>query len=675
MSPTAAPAAGGRRGLRPTDLLRTTWLESVALDPRARWVATLVRRIVAREGREQVDVDLLEVATGRSRRLTEGAGRASSLAWSRDGSRLAYVWTDVEGRWSLIVTSVHGGAPPLVLCDDGAAPTSLDWAPDGGAADDGPLASGRLACIRWTPSDDAPSERAGLPRPTARTIRRLRYKQDGAGWVHDRYRQVWTVDLGTRAWRQRTAAELDHGEPRWSWGGDRIACTATAREQDEPLGYGQLLLLDDRTDAIRPLLSDWPGLAASPMWRHDDAAIAFTGHDHPPPVHRRRFAHVWLFDLASGARRDLSASLDAQVGNYAVSDMRPGLTSVAVAWPEGRGDLWCLVTLRGAVHLHRIDPEAAALREVVGGEGVVFAFSAAADGTVAYGRSDPGTVGDLYLRRGEGEATRLQAYNRWLDDVELGVPEEVAVTAPGGAAVHVWELRSPRLDLTRAHPAIAYVHCSMFSWAFSHEFQCLAAAGYVLQYANGVGTTAGYGQAHALGNYIGSQRREAVEVLAAVDVLAARPYVDATRIGLTGGSCGGYMTNWLVGQTDRFAAAVTQRSIANLVSKFGTGDNGPEQATAEGARPPWQDVETLWRNSPLAYAQKVRTPMLILHASDDHRCPLSQAEEWFAALRWHGVPVEMVVFEGESHDLTRAGRPQHRIEHLARMLDWFERHL
>jgi dipeptidyl aminopeptidase/acylaminoacyl peptidase len=212
----------------------------------------------------------------------------------------------------------------------------------------------------------------------------------------------------------------------------------------------------------------------------------------------------------------------------------------------------------------------------------------------------------------------------------------------------------------------------MWSGAFSHEFQVLAAAGYVVAAANQFGTTAGYGQAHALGNYIGSQERECAEIIAVLDAL---PHVDPARVGVTGGSCGGFLTNWLIGHTHRFAAAVTQRSISDLVSKFGTGDNGPEQATAECAAPPWLDVQTLWRHSPLAFAPQVRTPTLILHASDDHRTPLAQAEAWFAALRWHGVPVEMIVYEGESHDLTRSGRPENRLHHLSSLLGWFERHL
>lgn len=655
----------GRR-IGPRDLVRFEWLEAVALDPRARWVASVVRRIDQDSLSYRSEVLLSDLAGTLRRRLTEGDGTASSLAWSRDGARLAFVWRPrcPEGSWELVLVDVSDGFERRTLATRGAPPTALDWSPDGT----------RLACVRWTPLDLAEAAPPRLAPTTARTVRRLRYKQDGVGWVPNAYRQIWVVDRLTNTWEAWTAAVRDHGEPRWSWGGDQLACTVTAREQNLPLGYGQIIILNEDGGRQGPLPHGWCGLSASPMWRHDDAALVFVGHDHPPPVHRRRFAHVWELDLATGRRRDLSGAVDAQVGNYAVSDMRPGLTSVTAAWPEGRGPVWYLSTERGAVHVRCVDPNEGVPRSVVTGQGVVFAFSPSADGTLAYGWSSPTVVGDLFVRRA-GATRCLLTLNRWLGDFELAVPEEIEVPAPTGATVHAWELRPPGFDAARRYAAIAYVHCSMFSWAFSHEFQCLAAAGFVVQYANQVGTTAGYGQEHALGNYIGSQHRETAEIHACIDHLVARHYVDSARIGVTGGSCGGYLTNWLVGHSDRFAAAVTQRSISNLVSKFGTGDNGPEQATAEGAEPPWIDVRRLWENSPIAHVAAVRTPVLIIHSTEDHRCPLSQAEEWFAALRWHGVPVELVVFEGESHELSRAGRPVHRIERLRRIIGWFNRHM
>ena len=665
-----------RRLLQVEDLYRYEWLESVVMSPNGHHIATLVRRIAIDRNGYQADALLMNRDGSARVTLSEGEGIASSLAWSRDGKQLAFVWRSaVDDSWSLVVIDVGGPTPLLTMRhrDDGAAPSALDWSPD----------HQRIACIRLTPN--TPSGFANLPLMphSTRTITRLRYKQDGVGWVHDRYRQAWVLDVNSGRWSAWTHAELDHGEPRWSWSGDRIACTATAREQNESLGYGQLIIVSEGGSDSGPLPTNWPGLAAAPMWRQDDQALLFVGHDYPPPVHRRRFAHVWLLDLKSGNARNLSGAIDAQVGNYAVSDMRPGLTSVNAAWPNGCGRIYYLSTERGAVGLRSVDPETAEPTSLVDGHGVVFAFSVANDGSIAYGWSDPAIVGNLYLLEGLRAPRTLLRLNSWLRSVDIATPEELNIPVAADptdlksrdTVVHGWELRPPAAAGEWPYPAVAYVHCSMFSWAFSHEFQCIAASGFWVQLLNQVGTTAGYGQTHALGNYIGSQHRETREIHACVDVLAARPYVDPARIGVTGGSCGGYLTNWLIGHSERFAAAVTQRSISNLVSKFGTGDNGPEQATSEGASPPWLDVQLLWENSPIAYAPRVTTPLLIVHSSEDHRCPLSQAEEWFRALRLHGVPVELVVFEGESHELSTAGKPLHRIERINRIIGWFTRHM
>jgi len=151
--------------------------------------------------------------------------------------------------------------------------------------------------------------------------------------------------------------------------------------------------------------------------------------------------------------------------------------------------------------------------------------------------------------------------------------------------------------------------------------------------------------------------------------------MDYGLLGVTGGSCGGFMTNWIVGHTDRFAAAVTQRSISNQISFFGTADIGPECTEGETGHNPWTNLESVWRQSPLAYAANIHTPLLIIHSDEDYRCPLEQAEQLFAALRWMGREVELVIFQGESHGLSRGGRLGNRIDRQRRILDWFQRYL
>jgi len=472
---------------------------------------------------------------------------------------------------------------------------------------------------------------------------------------------------------QVTDGECDYGEPRWSWGGERIAFTAVAREQNTVMGQGQVMVSEYGSGEIERLMPEWQGPAVSPQWRRDDGAIVFAGHAGEPPVHHGTFFHVWLYDIEAGEARELTGDLDQTVGNFAVADQRAGLTNITMKWPGGEGRIYFLLTEAGATHLYSVT-EGGEWQKEVGGKSVTFEYSPSETGVVVYGQASPERPGDLYLLR-DGEVERLTVLNRWLASRELSEPREYWYEGLEGAKVHAWEMKPVGYEEGKVYPTIVYVHCSMFSWDFNHEFQCLANTGYVVAYFNQQGTQAGYGQACTETDKGEKGRWGYEEVMLGVDDLVDRDYVDGERLGVTGGSCGGYLTNWIVGHTDRFSAAVTQRSVVNDISMFGTSDFGPENVEGGEDTSLWKDVTVFWKQSPLAYADKVRTPLLIIHSEEDHRCALEQAEQLFAALRWMGREVEMVIFRGEHHGLSRGGRPGNRIERQHRILDWFKRYL
>ncbi len=445
-----------------------------------------------------------------------------------------------------------------------------------------------------------------------------------------------------------------------------------AREQNVALGQGQIFICDFPGGKPEQLLPDWEGACRSPVWGNDQT-IAFAGHTHPAPTNRRIFMQPYLADVTTGKAWKLSEEIDDEVGNYAVADQRKGLANITVKWPVGDPWIYFLLTEQGATNLFRINTQGEYER-IVSGDSVTFEYSPAQDDLVAYGQADPANPGELYLWR-NGEVTQLTDLNPWLRDHILAEPEAYWYDGLDNARVHAWIMKPPGLDENNRYPTIVYVHCSMFSWDFNHEFQCLANAGFVVAYFNQRGTTAGYGQDWTRASEGDQGGGDYQEVMLGVDELVGRSYVDEKRLGVTGGSCGGFMTNWVVGHTDRFAAAVTQRSITNQISFFGTADIGPECTERETGANPWRDLEAVWRQSPLAYAADVNTPLLIIHSDQDHRCPLEQAEQLFAALRWMGKEVELVIFEGESHGLSCGGRPGNRIERQRRILGWFQKYL
>ncbi len=216
----------------------------------------------------------------------------------------------------------------------------------------------------------------------------------------------------------------------------------------------------------------------------------------------------------------------------------------------------------------------------------------------------------------------------------------------------------------------------MYGHAFFHEMQLLAARGNVVIWTNPQGSQ-GYGEAFTRTIWKDWGGPDYVDMMKVTDHLVSLPYVDAARLGVTGGSYGGFMTNWIIGHTDRFRAAVTQRSVVNLYSMYGSSDYGFD-LEGEISGKPWDDEASALfylRMSPIHYVRNMKTPLLIVHSEEDHRCPVSQAEELFTALKVLKREVEFIRFEGESHGLSRGGRPQNRLERLNRIAGWFEKHL
>ena len=663
VSPAApAPSAAIRRGLLPEDLLRFRWLGEVALDPGAERVAYTVREVDAAADGYRTHLYLRELDGDAALRVSSGPGNATSPCWSPDGERLAYAWREGGESAVRIWSRASGETEEVALGTE--AMTALDWSPDGR----------RIAGVRWTAMRHARDSgpRPGVPAPNMKVIRRLRYKQDGVGFVHDRFSQIWVLEIDSGELVQVTASECDYSEPAWSLGGDRLAFIGLAREQDRALGQGQIFVCDYPGGAPRRLLPDWVGACRSPVWGDDDRHIAFAGHRHPAPTNRRIFMTPHLADVAAGSAAELGA-LDQEVGNYAASDSRVGLSNITVKWPAGDPWIYFLLTVEGAAQLCRIDATGG-FERLVAGPTVAFDYSPAAGDVVAYGEADPSNPGDLFVRTAQG-SRRLTRLNTWLGDHQLVTPQERYFDGLDGAHVHGWLMTPADLDGSKRYPTIVYVHCSMFSWDFSHEFQSLVAAGYVLNFFNVRGTTAGYGQAWTRASEGDQGGEDFRETMLGIDDLVRLPYVDPDRLGVTGGSCGGFMTNWIVGHSDRFAAAVTQRSISNQISFFGTSDIGPECTLGETGTYGLADLEAAWRQSPIASAADITTPLLIIHSDEDHRCPLEQAEQLFATLRWLDREVELVVFEGESHGLSRGGRPGNRIERIRRIMGWFERYL
>jgi dipeptidyl aminopeptidase/acylaminoacyl peptidase len=349
-------------------------------------------------------------------------------------------------------------------------------------------------------------------------------------------------------------------------------------------------------------------------------------------------------------------------------------------WVEG--DLYFTAEDHGNVPLLRVAGDGSDKPEVViGGERVVTGFDAAA-GTLAYVAATATTLPELFV----GDRQLTHSGDRFVAGRELAAPERFTATSIDGEEVEAWVMRPAGFKEGTRYPAILNIHGGPFSQYANRlfdEFQVQAGAGFVVLYANPRGSS-GYGTAFAqairgktakIDPGTGWGGIDFEDLMAVVDEALNRfPFIDPSRLGVTGGSYGGYMTTWIAGHTDRFKAACSERACNNLVALDASCDIATAFASWIGVSP-LDDPEEYRRQSPITYVKNINTPMLILHSEEDLRCPIAQADELFAALRLLGRTVEMVRFPGESHELSRAGAPVHRVQRMDVILDWFSRYL
>jgi pSer/pThr/pTyr-binding forkhead associated (FHA) protein len=277
----------------------------------------------------------------------------------------------------------------------------------------------------------------------------------------------------------------------------------------------------------------------------------------------------------------------------------------------------------------------------------------------------------------QGAEARLTDLNPWLSDRYVAQPEQHYFNAPDGWKLEGWVLKPQGLDPGRLYPLVMEVHGgphSQYGWTFFHELQVLAGMGYVVFFMNPRGSD-GYGERFRSEVVRDWGGKDYLDLMSALDqVIETTGYIDTNRMGVGGGSYGGYMTNWIIGQTQRFSAAVAMRSLSNLVSEYSQHDI-VLWGVLELGPPPWPDLDELWRRSPIRYVQNVRTPLLLTAGEMDLRTAMSQSEEMFGALRLLGKTVELVRFPEEAHDLSRSGRPDRRVERLRRITNWYARFL
>ena len=694
----AACFAADKRSITEKDLFRFVWIADPQISPDGSQVAFV--RVAVNDKKDDYDTSIWMVPMrgGEPRMLTSGT-RDTSPQWSPDGSRLAFLRSnEKDGKRQppqvYILPLTGGEAWQLTKLPKGASrPT---WSPDGKTiafnsttnADD--LA--KEACKAGkSDGKDGEDKKDKCTKPEHETdvhvISRAVYRINGAGYLdYAHTNHIWTIAVGGGADesvkpKQLTSGDFSEQDITWAPDGSEIYYVSNrSLESYYDLPQNALYAVPAAGGDFKEVTRIEGGSLSAISISRDGKRMAFFGSTNQP-VRSYTQQDLWVVDLAGGKPRNLTTDFDFDVGQAVFGDNSPPRASGGSKplWTADGNSLIALVGREGRGNLERFEVATGKNTPLTRGDQAVESYVAKPDGTalVAY-VSTPTTIGDLFSVQPNGSLQRLTDINQKLfSELNLTQPEEFVYNSFDGKKIQAWIQKPPDFDAKKKYPLILNIHGgphAAYGWIFEHEFQWMAAKGYVVLYPNPRGSTT-YGQ--DFGNiiqyhYPGDDYKD---LMVGVDELLKRGYIDEQHMGVTGGSGGGLLTDWIVGHTTRFAAAASQRDIASWAAWWYSADFTLFHESWF-RKPPFEDPQDYTERSPITYINNVKTPLILILGDADFRTPpISGGEEMFRALKYRKVPTAMVRFPGESHELSRSGQPWHRIERLEHIVNWFDIYL
>ena len=671
-----SPAAAAPRRMVEQDLYRFVWVADPQISPDGSRVAFVRVSVYSAADEYRTSLWLVETAGGPPRPLTSGT-RDTQPRWSPDGRTLAFVRAADDKPGQIHLLPMAGGEATQLTRLKGGASTPA-WSPD----------ARRIAfSSRTNPRLDDDTTRAKPRKEPGRVITRPVVRINNAGFLDPEHpNHVWVVDAAGGKPRQLTTGNFSEGSPGWSRDGRRVLFVSDRRKEpwfggDDDNLYAVSADLAKPADGVGfRTIVDYDG-GIGDWVEADDGRFAFVGGTNPEEVHSYDQNDLMITEGPGRPVRSLTAEYDFDVGAGIGSDQHPprGGGRRPLAFDAGGQSVLVVVGQEGAARLARVDAQSGRVEALTDPDHEVIAGTATPDGRRwALTLGDPSTPGDLYLFDADTRETKklFGPNDALLGAVALGQVEAFWYRSFDGRKIQGWIMKPPDFAPVRKYPLVLNIHGgphAAFGAAFMHEFQVLAGAGYLVLYTNPRGSTT-YGEEFANCIQYRFPGDDARDLLAGVDAVVARGFVDPGRIGVTGGSGGGLLTNWLVTQTDRFAAAVTQRCVADWASFYYSADFSMF-VPFWFRKPPYEDPREYLERSPVALADRITTPLMIIHSEEDWRTPIGQGEAMFRTLKQQKKPTVMVRFPGESHELSRSGTPSRRVQNQKHIRAWFDRWL
>jgi dipeptidyl aminopeptidase/acylaminoacyl peptidase len=658
----AAAPEGPSRTFEARDLFSLEAASDPQISPDGSRIAYVRRSGDIMTDRMRSSIWLVDARSGEQTPLAAGPGSHSQPRWSPDGKRLAYISTAEGGAAQLYVRWMASGeAVRITGLPD--TPSSLAWSPDGR----------QIAYTMFVPGEGLklgtlPAKPEGAQwAPPLEIHSDVTYRTDEEGYLKPGFSHIFLVSADGGAPRQLSFGSVhDNGPLSWTPDGRSILFSSNRSPEwaKEPLD-SEIYALDVASGNIRAL-TDRDGPDAEPVVSPDGRLVAYTGFDDQRLGYQND--RLYVMDREGGSRRTLTESLDRAVA--------------APRWAADGRSIYVLYDDRGTRKVARVGLDGSVRTVAEGLSGASLdrpytggSFSVARDGSVAAMSGSATRPPDVALFRGGArrQLTRLNA--ELLDGKRMGEVRRITATAFDNREIEGWLTLPPSWSEGQRVPLILEIHGGPFAAYgphFATDNQLYASAGYAVLSVNPRGSTS-YGEDFANQIHHAYPGRDYDDLMAAVDAAIAAGYADPDRLFVTGGSGGGVLTAWIVGKTDRFKAAATQKPVIDWTSFALTADAPFFFSRYWFGKYPWEDHQAFWARSPLSLVGNVKTPTLVVVGSEDYRTPVSEAEQYYTALQLRGIPTALVKVPGASHGGI-AGRPSQAAAKAAAIIAWFEKY-
>ena len=638
--------------VKPRDLRKFVFISDPQMSPDGSKVA-YVHTSIDYEANDYVKhIWLHDVATGRDTQFTSGIGKDSNPRWSPTGNKLLFLSSgrQPDSKTELYMIYALGGEAQKVASLETGIANPL-WSPDEKTI----LFSSRV----WEPKK---------PETDVVVVKRIWYKLNGVGMFAGKRVHLFTVKATGGKPRQVTKGEFDVGAYSWSPNGKEIAYVTNKEPDQDTSHIRDIYVMPSRGGETRKITSGIHEIDSLSWSKH---GIAYYGSD----LHARGATNtdIWVMqpdEEPVNITEGFDRSLERGIG----SDLRMGTPDPGPVWGPDGTEIYFNTGEVSTCNIYKVNVSSKAVSQLTTGV-TVDGFSYSSDfQRLAYNAMTAVEPCELYI-----DGKKVTKFNtNHMKNLQISTPEQYTWVNELGESVEGWVMKPVDFNEDMKYPTILQIHggpLGIYGEGIYQEFQLMTSAGYVVIYTNPRGS-GGYGEDYAStlnGRYGTVDYRDVMDFTE--DAVERFSFIDPERLGVTGGSYGGYLTNWIITQTELFKAAVACRSTCNRYSHHGYSDFGFKHGESGNMGYPWRDEEKLLAQSPLRYAENIKTPTLFIHSENDLRCPIQQGEEFFVALMELGVDTELVRFPDETHELSRSGKPKHREERFHHILRWFDKYL